>query len=107
MGTTKEHNLQSVECNTSSHSVRAAISGSEQDNAELLKQGMPYGDMTSQGMFSVICAASSQPFKRMLHSQIYGSGDGEYDRWLDYTAAETGYAFFAPSIAYIKAQAKL
>ncbi|MCP4864152.1 MAG: Dyp-type peroxidase [Alteromonas sp.] len=107
MGTTREHNLPSVECNPSSHSVRASIIATEQGKADLLKQGMPYGDMTSQGMFSVTCAASSQPFKRMLHSQVYGSGDGEYDRWLDYTAAETGCAFFAPSIAFIKAQAKL
>ncbi|GGF61576.1 Dyp-type peroxidase [Alteromonas lipolytica] len=105
MGTTREHNLPSVECNPSSHSVRASIS--DQGNAELLKQGMPYGDMNTQGLFSVICAASSKPFKRMLDSQIYGSGDGEYDRWLDYTAAETGGAFFAPSIAFIKQQAKL
>lgn len=107
MGTTKEHNLPSVECNPSSHTIRASIHGTEQGKADLLKQGMPYGDMNSQGMFSVTCAASSQPFKRMLHSQVYGSGDGEYDRWLDYTAAETGCAFFAPSIAFIRSQAKL
>ncbi|NVK56356.1 MAG: Dyp-type peroxidase [Alteromonadaceae bacterium] len=108
MGTTQEHNLPSAECNASSHSVRASLNPSETSNkSDLLKQGMPYGDMSAQGMFSVICAASSQPFKRMLHSQIYGTGDGEYDRWLDYTAAETGGAFFAPSIQFIKAQAKL
>jgi putative iron-dependent peroxidase len=42
----------------------------------------------------------------MLHSQIYGNGDGDYDRWLDFTNAETGAAFFAPSVTFIREQAK-
>lgn len=107
MGTTKEHNLPSVEVSASSHCERANLLSSETGKAELLKQGMPYGDMATQGLFSVTCAASSQPFKRMLHSQIYGPGEGEYDLWLDYTSAETGAAFFAPSVIFIKQQAKL
>ena len=107
MGTTQEHNLPSVECSPSSHSVRSNLLSHEMGTPELLKQGMPYGDMMVQGLFSVTCSASSQPFKRMLHSQIFGTGDGDYDRWLDFTSAESGGAYFAPSINYIKQQAKL
>ena len=107
MGTTKEHNLASVECNPSSPSVRANLTSHENGVPELLKQGMPYGDMLVQGMFSVTCSSSSQPFKRMLDSQIFGTGDGDYDRWLDFTSAESGGAYFAPSINFIKQQAKL
>jgi putative iron-dependent peroxidase len=68
---------------------------------------MPYGDMVSQGLMFVSCSASARPFKDMLHSQIYGNGEGDYDRWLDFTSAETGAAFFAPSISFIRQQAKL
>lgn len=107
MGTTQEHNLPSAEQSASSHCVRASAKGPEDDIPTLLKQGMPYGDMVSQGLLFVSCAASSQPFKAMLHSQIYGNGEGDYDRWLDFTSAETGAAFFAPSIAFIKQQALL
>jgi putative iron-dependent peroxidase len=37
---------------------------------------------------------------------IFGDEEGVYDRFLDYTTAETGAAFFAPSITFIKKQAK-
>ncbi len=106
MGVTQEHNLTSAEQTASSHSVRASAMGPEDDVAQLLKQGMPYGDMLSQGLFFVSCSASAQPFKAMLHSQIYGNGEGDYDRWLDFTNAETGASFFAPSMTFIRQQSK-
>jgi putative iron-dependent peroxidase len=106
MGTTQEHNLASVEQNPSSHCVRASIAAPDTAEPSLVKQGMPYGDMLSQGLFFVSCCASAAPFKAMLHSQIYGNGEGDYDRWLDFTSAETGAAFFAPSINFIREKAK-
>lgn len=106
MGVTQEHNLTSAEQTASSHCVRASAMGPEDDVAQLLKQGMPYGDMLSQGLFFVSCSASAQPFKAMLHSQIYGNGEGDYDRWLDFTNAETGASFFAPSMTFIRQQSK-
>jgi putative iron-dependent peroxidase len=42
----------------------------------------------------------------MLHSRIFGDEMGHYDRLLDYSNAETGAAFFAPSIQFIKRHAK-
>ncbi len=105
MGMTREHNLPSSEQNTSSHCVRASVIAPDTEQPGLLKQGMPYGDMSVQGLFFVSCSASAKYFKSMLHSQIFGMQEGEYDRWLDYTNAETGAAFFAPSITFIKQQA--
>ena len=102
MGMTREHNLPSAEQSEWSHSVRASAKFPGGDNPQLLKQGMPYGDTTSQGLLFVSCASSSQPFKAMLHSQIFGSGNNDYDRWLDFTSAQTGAAFFAPSVNFIK-----
>lgn len=106
IGRTKEHNLVSSECSDYSHAVRADTRHDDESLPGLLKQGMPYGDIISQGLMSITCSASAQPFKRMLHSQIFGSGKGDYDRWLDFTNAETGAAFFAPSATFIKAHAK-
>jgi putative iron-dependent peroxidase len=107
IGTTKEHNLASAECSESSHIIRSDTREDSSGLPTLLKQGMPYGDLSTQGLFAVTCSASSQPFKRMLHSQIYGTAEGDYDLWLDFTSAETGASFFAPSITFIKQQGKL
>ncbi|NMH60013.1 Dyp-type peroxidase [Alteromonas ponticola] len=104
MGMTREHNLASSEQNASSHCVRASAKDPDSESPGLLKQGMPYGDMSLQGLFFVSCSASARYFKTMLHSQIFGLEEGEYDRWLDFTNAETGAAFFAPSVTFIRQQ---
>jgi putative iron-dependent peroxidase len=70
----------------------------------LLLQGMPYGDMHVQGLFLVCCAKSPKPFRQMLQQMIFADEQGEYDQFLDYTNAETGCAFFAPSVTFIKQQ---
>lgn len=106
MGKTREHNLHSPEQNPMSHCIRASAVVGDNEQPGLIKQGMPYGDLTTQGLFFVSCAASARPFKAMLYSQVFGTGEGDYDRWLDYTSAETGGAFFAPSLPFIQAQAK-
>jgi putative iron-dependent peroxidase len=59
-----------------------------------------------QGLYFVSCANSPEPFTLMLKSMIFGDDAGVYDKLLDYTTAETGGAFFAPSITFIKQQAK-
>ena len=106
MGLTREHNLVSQEQNPMSHCIRACVKSADDDLPGLIKQGMPYGDLSTQGLFFVSCGASAQPFKAMLHSQVFGTGDGDYDRWLDYTSAENGAAFFAPSVTFIREHAK-
>jgi putative iron-dependent peroxidase len=97
MGKTKEHNLPLVDSGRSSHSFRTKLTGLNGEYPSLLKQSMPYGDMLMQGLFFVSCANSSKSFSNMLHSRIFGDEMGHYDRLLDYSNAETGAAFFAPS----------
>lgn len=70
----------------------------------LLRQSMPYGDMHVQGLFFVSCAKSPKPFAQLLRQMIFTDEQGEYDHFLDYTSAETGAAFFAPSLTFIKRQ---
>lgn len=85
-----------------SHALRTNVKDDDDNQLRLLVQSMPYGDMTTKGLFYVSCAKSPKPFTRMLGSMIFGDNDGVYDRWLDYAVAETGAAFFAPSLNFIK-----
>ena len=89
-----------------SHAKRSNFSADNQEKITLLRQSMPFGDMAVQGSLFVSCASSPQPFKKMLRSMIFGTEQGMYDKLLDYMSAETGGAFFAPSVNFIKQQAK-
>lgn len=88
-----------------SHIQRTSLKDEYGNNLEILRQNMPYGDMTIQGLYCVSCAKSPKPFTDILKSRILGDAEGNYDKLLDFTSAETGGAFFAPSINFIKQQA--
>ena len=88
------------------HTKRTSLKDEDGKSIEMLRQSMPYGDMGVQGLYFVSCAKSPKPFTQMLHSMIFGDENGAYDKLLDYTTAETGAAFFAPSVNFIKDQAK-
>jgi putative iron-dependent peroxidase len=105
IGRTKEHNLPVVDSGLSSHAFRTKITGANGEYPILLNQSMPYGNMSVQGLYFVSCSSHPSAFKNLLHSRIYGDQNGHYDRLLDYSNAETGAAFFAPSISFIKHQA--
>lgn len=108
IGRTKTDNVDysSEEKLASSHSQRTTLKDDSGKSMEVLRQGMPYGNMSVQGLYFVSCASSPSPFTKMLNSMIFGDEKGTYDKFLDYTTAETGAAFFAPSITFIKEQAK-
>ncbi|MET1219762.1 MAG: Dyp-type peroxidase [Glaciecola sp.] len=108
IGRTKAHNLPSTEANASSHYIRSrnADDVCNNNHYQLLRQSMPYADMHVQGLLQVTCSASTKPFKTMLHSMIFGGPDEEYDAWLDYTNAETGGAYFAPAVTFLKQRAQ-
>ncbi|MFT5838342.1 MAG: putative iron-dependent peroxidase [Flavobacteriales bacterium] len=88
------------------HTKRTSLKDKKGGSVEMLRQSMPYGDMSVQGLYFVSCASSPEPFSKMLKSMIFGDEQGTYDKLLDYTTAETGGAFFAPSITFIKQQAR-
>ena len=87
------------------HTKRTNLKDENGNSIEILRQSMPYGDMSVKGLFFISCAKSPKPFTQMLASMIYGDQNGVYDKLLDYTSAETGAAFFAPSLSFIKARA--
>lgn len=81
-----------------SHIKRVNLKDSEGNSIEILRQSMPYGDMKRQGLFFVSYCKSPEPFELMLKSMIGGDGHGHSDHMLKYTQAETGAAFFVPSL---------
>jgi putative iron-dependent peroxidase len=106
-GHSKEDNIEfdAADKAQSAHSKRTSLKDEQGQPIEILRQSMPYGDMQEQGQYFVSCAKSPKPFCQMLRSMIYGNEEGVYDHLMDYTQAETGAAFFAPSIAFIKKHA--
>ncbi|MAD15850.1 MAG: peroxidase [Alteromonadaceae bacterium] len=88
-----------------SHYDCTQITDNESRPMRILRQSMPYGDMHVQGLFFVSCARSPKPFEHMLRNMIMNDENGDYDLFLDYTSAETGAAFFAPSLTFIKQRA--
>lgn len=107
IGRTKQDNVEyaSEDKPAFAHVKRSGIKDGQGKSIEILRQSMPYGDMSIQGLFFVSCASSPRPFTLMLKSMIFGDENGTYDKLLDFTEAETGAAFFAPSIEFIKGHA--
>ncbi|WJG09982.1 Dyp-type peroxidase [Aliiglaciecola sp. LCG003] len=109
MGRSKEDNepLSAEDIAPYAHTKRSAAEDICGKPIELLEQSMPYGDMSTKGLLFVSLANSPKPFTSMLTSMIFGDQNGNYDKLLDYTFAETGAAFFAPSLTFIKANKDL
>jgi len=99
MGRTRLDNTLVVPAIQGSHAVRTELKN-EQGQPLLLNQSMPFGDVHEQGILTVSCSAQGEAFKQILKSRL---GEGEcYDHWLDFTQADMGSAFFAPSLNFLK-----
>jgi len=85
------------------HTKRTSLKDDDGKSIEILRQSMPYGDVKEQGLFFVSYCHSPEPFEKMLTSMIYGDGHGHVDHLLKYTQAETGAAFFVPSLTFLTA----
>lgn len=83
------------------HTKRTNLKDDEGKSIEIVRQSMPYGDMKRKGLFFVSYCHSPIPFELMLNSMIHGDGYGNSDDLLKYTQAETGSAFFAPSLTFL------
>jgi putative iron-dependent peroxidase len=99
MGRTRLDNTLITPTVETSHAVRSELKD-ESGQPLLLNQSMPYGDVYEQGMLSISCASTGTAFEKVLKSRL---GEKEcYDQWLDFTQADMGSAFFAPSIGFLK-----
>jgi putative iron-dependent peroxidase len=89
------------------HVKRANVKDDNGNGLELMRQSMPYGNVSTQGLLFISYCAVATNFERILQNMVFGSGEGNYDHLLDYTTAETGAAFFAPSIDFLKNQGNM
>ncbi|PCI62379.1 MAG: peroxidase [Gammaproteobacteria bacterium] len=83
------------------HTKRANLKDEDGNIIEILRQSMPYGEMKMQGLFFVSYCNTPKNFELILRSMIFGDDDGNYDHLLEFTQAETGAAFFAPSLNFL------
>jgi putative iron-dependent peroxidase len=102
-GRTKVDNVEYESENKplTAHTKRTNLKDENGNTIEILRQSMPYGDMKQQGLFFVSYCHSPKPFEIMLKSMIHGDEHGNVDQLLKYTQAETGAAFFAPSLTFL------
>ncbi|NQZ20872.1 MAG: Dyp-type peroxidase [Colwellia sp.] len=84
-----------------SHIKRVNLKDENGNAIEIVRQSMPYGDMKLQGLFFVSYCRSPEPFELMLKAMIQTDAHGHFDHMLKYTQAETGAAFFAPSLNFL------
>ncbi|KID54818.1 Dyp-type peroxidase family protein [Pseudoalteromonas luteoviolacea] len=89
-----------------SHASRAELKDAE-GLVLLLDQSMPFGDVFEQGSINLSCAAHGNAFETVLMSR-FGllSGQDCYDPLLDYSEADMGASFFAPSLQFLTEMAQ-
>jgi putative iron-dependent peroxidase len=83
------------------HIKRADLKTANGEPMEILRQSMPYGHMKLQGLFFMSCCKTPEYFEQILQSMLKGDEQGHTDALLNYTEAETGAAFFAPSKTFL------
>jgi porphyrinogen peroxidase len=89
------------------HTKRANLKDEQGNSLKILRQSMPYGEMKMQGLFFVSYCNTPKNFELMLRSMIFGDDEGNYDHLLEFTQAETGAAFFVPSLNFLAGLAEL
>ncbi|MBU2882927.1 Dyp-type peroxidase [Psychrosphaera sp. B3R10] len=89
------------------HVKRSNVKNAEGKTRELMRQSMPYGDLSHQGLLFISYCADPDAFSAILSNMVVGNDDGDYDHLLNYTTAETGAAFFAPSVDFLVNQGSL
>lgn len=72
------------------------------EEMEILRHSLPYGDSQRSGLMFIAYCAHRSTFDLMLDRMFDTVKEGIHDHLLDYTRAETGAFFFAPSLDMIE-----
>ncbi len=99
--------LPLAQLDENSHELKATTITLDGQALPLLFQNMPYGQLKVQGMLSLGFAADAKAYLGWLKARMGQSGRDNYDLLLDYTQADYGAAFFAPSVSFMEQQAGL
>lgn len=102
-GRTKFDNIEhkSQDKALTAHTSRTNLKDACGQSIEILRQSMPFGDVKTQGLLFVSYCRSPEHFELMLKSMIFGDEAGNVDDLLKYTQAESGAAFFVPSLTFL------
>ena len=84
-----------------SHVHHADVKDEDGNGLKIMRQSMPYGNLNEQGLLFISYSANQHHFETILNNMVYGKDEGSYDHLLNYTSAETGAAFFAPSVDFL------
>lgn len=108
-GRTKVDNIEyeSAHKPPTAHTKRTSLKDAAGNSMEILRQSMPWGTATEQGLVFIACCNTSLHFTRMLESMFQPDDKGHFDHLTLFTQAETGAAFFAPSQEWLVAQGDL
>ena len=81
---------------SNSHSALANVG----DDLKIIRDNMPFGNMTSNemGTYFIAYASTFDTVNKMLISMFVGDPPGNYDRLLDFSTAKTGSLFFVPTL---------
>jgi putative iron-dependent peroxidase len=107
IGRTKPDNIEyeSAAKPLTAHIKRVNLKTPKGESMEILRQSMPWGTMSEQGLYFISCCRTPLHFNAMLASMYKGEGS-HFDHLLRFTKAVTGAAFFAPSEGFLMAQGK-
>jgi len=72
------------------------------EELKIVRQSMPYGDASEHGLFFIAYCRTPDIPEQMLARMMGTSGDGLYDRLLDFSHAVSGAHFFAPSLPVLR-----
>lgn len=97
--------LPMAQLSEQSHAVRAAVVDVFGEFYPLIFQNMPFGQLKAQGLVILACSAEPQAYLAWLLRRLGDTGTHNYDLLLDYVQADSGAAFFAPSISFLEEQA--
>ena len=73
----------------------------------LLFQNMPYGHLRVQGLLMFGYSANPECYLQWMRARLGEPGQQNYDMLLDYVQADSGAAFFAPSLNFLEEHAGL
>lgn len=73
------------------------------EELEIVRHSFPYGTVSEHGLFFIAYTRDLGIPERMLARMIGTSGDGLYDRLMEFTRPVSGATFFAPSLEVLRA----
>ncbi|MCT8981005.1 Dyp-type peroxidase [Shewanella algae] len=103
IGRTKQDNIEyaSEDKPLTAHIKRVNLKYDNGESMEILRQSMPYGSVKQQGLMFISTCKTPNHFEKMLHSMVFGDGEGHHDHLMHFTQAVTGSSFFAPSLDFM------